>query len=307
MLNKIKKYRFILIKDDDLYAKELKVRDMLLPFLIVSLFIFSFATVIIFSKDFKDIISLKVISHHKKNNADLNLVIEEQKKTINHLVNSIDSIHKQDETLRRLINLPAIDQDIRKLGVGGTERKDKFNHLEYLIPGNIDLDNIDKKIDYIKRSINLERMSYSKISVEIIKNKEFLLSYPAIYPVFKEKRKLSSRYDYRRDPFTKKRQFHYGDDFSAKIGTEVLATANGTVKSSKYYGSFGHYIEIDHGNGYVTVYAHLSKRMVRRGDKVTRGDIIAEIGNTGKSTAAHLHYEVKLNGNHVNPNQYYFN
>ena len=170
MLNKIKKYRFILIKDDDLYAKELKARDMLLPFLLVSLFIFSFAAVIIFSKDFKDIISLKVISHHKKNNADLNLVIEEQKKTINHLVNSIDSIHKQDETLRRLINLPAIDQDIRKLDVGGTERKDKFNHLEYLIPNNIDLDNIDKKIDYIKRSINLERMSYAKISEEIIKN-----------------------------------------------------------------------------------------------------------------------------------------
>ena len=82
MLNKIKKYRFILIKDDDLYAKELKARDMLLPFLLVFLFIFSFATIIIFSKDFKDIISLKVISHHKKNNADLNLVIEEQKKLL---------------------------------------------------------------------------------------------------------------------------------------------------------------------------------------------------------------------------------
>ena len=150
-------------------------------------------------------------------------------------------------------------------------------------------------------------MSYAQISDGIIKNKDFLLSYPAIYPVYKEKRKFSSRYDYRKDPFTKKRQFHYGDDFSAKVGTEVLATANGIVKSSKYYGSFGHYIEIDHGNGYVTVYAHLSKRMVRSGDKVNRGDIIAKIGNTGRSTAAHLHYEVKLNGDHVNPNQYYFN
>ena len=307
MLNKIKKYRFILIKDDNLDAKELKFKDIIIPFLLFTVFIFSFVSFIIFSKDLKEIISFKVITQHKKNNIELNEVIKEQNKTINHLIHSIDSIYKQDESLRRLINLPAIDQDIRKLGVGGTEKKDKFNHLEYLMPNKVDLDEIDKKIDYLKRSINLEKMSYAQISDGIIKNKDFLLSYPAIYPVYKEKRKFSSRYDYRRDPFTKKRQFHYGDDFSAKVGTEVLATANGIVKSSKYYGSFGHYIEIDHGNGYVTVYAHLSKRMVRRGDKVTRGDIIAKIGNTGRSTAAHLHYEVKLNGNHVNPNQYYFN
>ena len=307
MLNKIKKYRFILIKDDNLDAKELKAKDMLLPFSLFAFFIFCFSAFIFFSKDIKDIISFKAISYHKNNNIELNAVIDKQNKTIDRLVNSIDSIYKQDESLRRLINLPAIDEDIRKLGVGGPEKKDKFNHLEYLIPNNVDLDKIDKKIDYLKRSINLEKMSYAQISDGIIKNKDFLLSYPAIYPVYKKKRKFSSRYDYRRDPFTKKRQFHYGDDFSAKVGTEVLATANGIVKSSRYYGSFGHYIEIDHGNGYVTAYAHLSKRMVRKGDKVSRGDIIAKIGNTGKSTAAHLHYEVKLNGNHVNPNQYYFN
>jgi len=307
MLNKIKKYRFILIKDDNLYPQELKFRDIFLPFMFFSFFVIFFASFVFFSKDFKDIISFKVISHHKKNNNELNAIIEEQNKTIEYLVDSIDSIYKQDETLRKLINLPAIDEDIRKLGVGGSEKNDKFNHLEYLIPNNIDLDMMDKKIDFIKRSVNLEKISYAQISDEIIENKDFLLSYPAIYPVYKEKRKFSSRYDYRKDPFTKKKQFHYGDDFSAKVGTKVLATANGIVKSSRYYGSFGHYIEIDHGNGYVTAYAHLSKRMVKKGDTVTRGDVIAKIGNTGKSTAAHLHYEVKLNGDHVNPNQYYFN
>ena len=273
MLNKIKKYRFILIKDDNLDAKELNFKDIVIPFLLFTVFIFSFVFFIIFSKDLKDIISFKVITQHKNNNIELNKVIDDQNRTINHLIHSIDSIYKQDESLRRLINLPAIDQDIRKLGVGGTEKKDKFNHLEYLIPNKVDLDEIDKKIDYLKRSINLEKMSYAQISDGIIKNKDFLLSYPAIYPVYKEKRKFSSRYDYRRDPFTKKRQFHYGDDFSAKVGTEVLATANGIVKSSKYYGSFGHYIEIDHGNGYVTVYAHLTKDCVR----VTGSKLISDI------------------------------
>ena len=307
MLNKIKKYRLIFIKDDVPYAKELRLKNLIIPFCLFCITFSLFFALLVFSKDVKEIITLNVVAKHKKNNNELNLVINNQQKTIDHLVNSIDSIYKQDENLRRLINLPSIDEDIRKLGVGGSESKDKYNHLDYLVPDEYDLDLMDKKIDYLKRGINLEKLSYSYISEKLIENQDFLLSYPAIYPVYKDKRKFSSRFGYRRDPFSKRRQFHDGDDFSAKIGTDVLVTANGIVKSSRYYGSFGHYIEVDHGNGYVTAYGHLSKRLVKKGDAVSRGDIIAEIGNTGKSTAPHLHYEVRLNGKHLNPNKYYFN
>ena len=105
--------------------------------------------------------------------------------------------------------------------------------------------------------------------------------------------RLSSNFGYRRDPFSKKYKFHDGHDYSAQIGTGVHSTADGRVKRSKYWGSFGNYIEVDHGNGYVTAYGHLSKRNVKTGDKVLRGQKIGEVGNTGRSTAPHLHYEIK--------------
>ena len=118
--------------------------------------------------------------------------------------------------------------------------------------------------------------------------------------------KLTSRFGYRRDPFSHKYRKHEGDDFSAKRGTDVMATADGLVVSSRYNGTFGNYIEISHGNGYKTVYGHLHKRNVSKGTYVVRGQKIGEVGNTGRSTAPHLHYEVKLNNKRVNPKDFYF-
>ena len=132
-------------------------------------------------------------------------------------------------------------------------------------------------------------------------------SYPAIYPVKNGDLNLSSNYGYRLDPFSKKYKFHDGHDFSSRIGSDVFSTANGKVIKSKYWGSFGNYVEIDHGNGYVTAYGHLSSRDVKLGDKVYRGQKIGEVGNTGRSTAPHLHYEVKYNNKSVDPIDYYFN
>ena len=307
MFNKLKKYRLIFINDEGLYAKEFKLKNLIIPFsLILVFFIFTFS-LLLSSKDFKDLVTLKVISHHRKNNSELNNVILEQQSTINSLLKEIDTLYEKDENLRKLIKLPSIDEDIRKLGVGGKNNNDKYNHLEYLIPNDIDIDVLNRQINFLQRGVNLEKISYTDISDKISSNKDYLLHYPAIYPVFKDDRKFSSRFGYRRDPFTKRRKFHDGDDFSTEVGKEVIATADGTVKSSRYYGSFGNYIEIDHGNGYVTAYGHLSKRLVSKGTKVERGDLIGKVGNTGKSTAPHLHYEVRLNEKHVNPNNYYFN
>ena len=112
--------------------------------------------------------------------------------------------------------------------------------------------------------------------------------------------------DIEKTHFQKKRKLHEGHDFSGKIGSEILCTANGTVRSSKWNGSFGNYIEIDHGNGYVTVFGHLSKRLVKKGDKVERGEIIGKLGNTGRSTAPHLHYEIKYNKKRIAPSDFYY-
>ena len=251
--------------------------------------------------------SFSEIRRHQQNNSILEQKIIQQNNQIDALLNAVNSIKNRDENLRELLRLPSIDDDIRKLGVGGSIDSIKdLNDLNYLLPSQFDLDILPKNIEFIERSINLEELSYQEIENEVNEKLDYFLHYPAIYPVLAGKKSRTSRYGYRNDPFTKKRRFHEGDDFSCKIGVPVIATANGIVKISKRYGSFGNYIEIDHGNGYVTAYGHLSKRIVKKGDRVLRGQEIGAVGNTGRSTAPHLHYEVQYKKKHVNPNKFYF-
>ena len=120
-------------------------------------------------------------------------------------------------------------------------------------------------------------LSYSEILKQTQKNLKKINRYPAIHPVDLEECRRSSGFGFRRDPFTLKQKMHEGVDYSGKIGTPIYATADGGVSRSWYNGSFGNYIEIDHGYGYKTCYGHLSKRVVRKGDRVERGQKIGEI------------------------------
>ena len=118
---------------------------------------------------------------------------------------------------------------------------------------------------------------------------------------------MASGYGYRTDPFTKKRRFHYGMDFSARKGTPIYATGNGVVKRADNRSSgYGRHIRIDHGFGYISLYAHLSKYNVRRGQRVKRGDIIGYVGNTGRSVGPHLHYEIFKDKKRINPLNFYY-
>ncbi len=206
-----------------------------------------------------------------------------------------------------MVKLQPITEDIRKMGFGGTHNKTETEDVNYLLPeDHIDVDEMIDDINYVNRLINLERLSYDEITEKVESNKDEILAHPAIHPVELGLDRLSSNYGYRRDPFSQKFKFHDGHDYSARIGTNVYSTANGRVKKSKYWGSFGNYIEIDHGNGYITAYGHLSNRSVKMGDKVYRGQKIGEVGNTGRSTAPHLHYEVQYNNKAVDPTSFYF-
>tara|TARA_B100000941_G_scaffold56537_1_gene36840 strand:+ start:12121 stop:13056 length:936 start_codon:yes stop_codon:yes gene_type:complete len=307
VLSKLRKYKVIVLKNNNIDMTELNINKI---FIFSCSFILIFITMMFtafYSTEIGNILALSEVRKHKQNNSILEQKIKEQDEEIKLLLDNIISIKKRDENLRELLKLPSIDDDIRKLGVGGGNDSIKnLNDLNYLLPSEFDLNLIKKHIDFVERSINLEILSYNEIEQKVNNELDYFLHYPAIYPVLEGKKSLSSRYGYRRDPFTKKRRFHDGDDFSCKIGVPVIATANGTVKASKRYGSFGNYIEIDHGNGFTTVYAHLSKRLVKKGDKVNRGDKIGNLGNTGRSTAPHLHYEVLYNKKHVNPNKFYF-
>ena len=306
MLKKIKNYKIILLKNNNLDMKEYSSSAL---FLILSSILLIFITVIslaFYSTELSQLISLYEVRKHKQNNLKLESEILEQENKINSLINELSLIKQRDESLRKLVKLPKIDEDTRKLGTGGIENYKDINELNYLLPNEINLNKIEDDLDFIKRTINLEVISYNQIENALEKKLNYYLHLPAIYPVSLEESNLSSRYGYRRDPFSKRKKFHQGDDFSADIGTNVMATANGIVKTSRKYGSFGNYIEIDHGNGYLTVYGHLNKRFVRAGDKIERGQIIGEVGNTGRSTAPHLHYEIQFNNKHINPKKNYF-
>ena len=162
---------------------------------------------------------------------------------------------------------------------------------------------VTKRLDNLKKQIYTQTKSYDEILYLAKKKDDLTQSIPAIQPILNPNLdKISSGYGPRIDPFLKVKRPHEGVDFSATLGTEIHATGNGVVilVKSTFWG-YGKHIMIDHGFGYKTLYAHMSNFNVKQGQKIKRGDIIGFVGSTGKSTAPHLHYEIYINGQHVNP------
>ena len=164
-----------------------------------------------------------------------------------------------------------------------------------------------RKMDVLAHQIYAQSKSFDEVVELCKKHDDMLASIPAIQPVAnKDLKQTASGYGARIDPIYKTVKFHAGMDFSANVGTPVYVTGNGQVKQAGWDGLFGNSIVVDHGFGYVTRYAHLSKIKVKAGQKVVRGEVIGEVGSTGKSTGPHLHYEVHVKGQVVNPVNYYF-
>lgn len=164
-----------------------------------------------------------------------------------------------------------------------------------------------KKLNELKKELYIQSKSYDEL-VLLAKNKETMLeNLPAIQPVLnKNLMRMASGYGWRIDPIYHTRRFHAGMDFTAPIGTDIYATGNGTVSGAGWEQGYGNCVQIDHGYGYVTLYAHMNAIKVRVGQKLKRGDVIGMIGNTGKSTGPHLHYEVHYKGEIMNPQNYYY-
>jgi murein DD-endopeptidase MepM/ murein hydrolase activator NlpD len=215
------------------------------------------------------------------------------------------ALEERDNSIYRVyFNTTPISNEVRRAGLGGINRyKDleDFNNSDLIIGSS-------KKVDEILKALAIQSVSLDEIT-KLAKQKALLLkSIPAIQPIKNEELKqMASGFGYRSDPFTKIRKFHKGMDFSAKSGTPIYATGDGIVKKADATVSgFGNHIEINHGYGYLTLYAHLSKYKVKAGQKVKRGDIIGYVGSTGRSEAPHLHYEVHKNGKVVNPLNFYY-
>ena len=217
----------------------------------------------------------------------------------------LEGLQKRDDDIYRVIfEAEPIPTSIRKAGFGGANR---YKKLEGFDNSNLIVET-SKRMDQITKEIYVQSRSFDEI-VDMAEDKsELLEAVPAIQPVAnKDLKRMASGYGYRVDPFTKARKMHYGMDFSAKTGTPVYATGDGKViRADSRSSGFGKHIRIDHGYGYTTVYAHLNDYNVRRGQKVKRGEIIGFVGNTGRSRGPHLHYEVWLNGDKLNPVNFYY-
>ncbi|WP_165042900.1 M23 family metallopeptidase [Dysgonomonas sp. ZJ709] len=225
-------------------------------------------------------------------------------KRMDEVSNVLRDIQQRDDNLYRAIfHSDPISSSIRNSGVGGLGRYDYLMELS-----NPDLIvQTTKKMDLISKQLYVQSNSFDEI-VNMAKNqKDRLLHIPSIQPVSdKSLKQVASGYGTRIDPIYGTPRFHAGMDFVAQTGTPVYATGNGTVILADWKQGYGKCIMIDHGYGYKTLYGHLNEYSVHAGQKVTRGEKIGEVGNTGKSTGSHLHYEVHVKGQPDNPAKYYF-
>lgn len=237
-------------------------------------------------------------------NSELEAQYDVLSRQLDEALGVLEDLQQRDDNLYRVIlQTDPISPYIRKSNQRNINR---YEHLEEMANADMIIENA-QKIDYLKRQLYIQSKSYDEIITLCKQNDERLQCIPAIQPVAnKDLKYTASGYGRRIDPIYKTVKFHHGMDFSANTGTPVYATGNGTVTSSGWESGYGITIEIEHGFGYQTRYAHLSKTQVRRGQKVKRGEIIGLVGSTGKSTGPHLHYEVVNKGRKVNPVNYYF-
>ncbi|TYT73224.1 M23 family metallopeptidase [Desulfobotulus mexicanus] len=222
-------------------------------------------------------------------------------KELNLLKNRVLTLSEFEQKIRTIANMEAREENDGIFGLGGTPVEDLDMRLE------LSENHASLIREMHERVVHLDRDSLGRIDgfeslLESLEDQRNLLAVtPAIRPADGW---VTSRFGYRTSPFTGKREFHSGLDIANRPGTPVLATAEGVVSFAGDRGAIGIVVNIDHGHGLVTRYGHLQKALVKSGQRVSRGEVIGKMGNTGRSTGPHVHYEVRLNGVPVNPVKY---
>ena len=215
----------------------------------------------------------------------------------------LNQLQERDNNIyRSYFEANPIPEEQRKAGFGGVNR---YKSLEGFDNSGL-IKQLTKEVDILSKQMVVQSKSLDEIVTLAKEKKVMLASIPAILPIKKGDFYVASGYKMRMHPILKINKFHKGMDFTAPKGTPVYASGDGVVSLAQRSSTFGKVIFIEHGFGYKTVYAHLSKMAVRKRKKVKRGDLIGYVGNTGLSVAPHLHYEVHKNGRAVNPINFYY-
>ncbi|MDD4636897.1 MAG: M23 family metallopeptidase [Bacteroidales bacterium] len=240
----------------------------------------------------------------KEENDRLQTQYELLSRRVEHAYEILDDIQERDNNFyRALLHAEPISSSIRKGSFAGTERYDSLKDLSSarLVIG------ASQQVDMLRKQLYVQSQSFDELVGILKENESFQKCVPAIQPLKnKDLKQTASGFGVRLDPIYGTPRFHSGMDFTAKRGTEVYATGDGVVVQAARDGGYGNCIIVNHGFGYQTMYAHLDSYNVKNGAKVTRGQVIGFVGDTGKATGVHLHYEVHYNGKTVNPANYYY-
>jgi len=239
-------------------------------------------------------------------NADLKNQLEEMRTKVTTVQTKMESLEENDDQERMIAGLDKIDKDMRGVGVGGTAFSYSDELAAFPKETSEDISSTRAIIDQLERRISLLLESKDEIEKKIQKDKQKLRHTPSIRPV--RGGRITDPFGMRLDPFIERIKMHKGIDIAAQEGTPVYASAAGVISlvRTRYTPNrgYGREVVIDHGNGLKTRYAHLSKIFVRVGQKVNRWDKIANVGQTGRATGPHLHYEVIVSTAQVDPVKY---
>ncbi len=234
-----------------------------------------------------------------------------QRKQIKNFANEINSLKSKlvglnsfEKRLRIVANIEKPANQDNLFGIGGSMPDDLDTQIPLTDKHNSLVREMHEQTKQLDLASTSQKQGFESLLKYLEDKQNLLASTPAIRPLSGW---TSSRFGYRVSPFTGLREFHKGLDIANRIGTPIIATADGVVTFVGKKGLLGKIIIINHGHGMVTRYAHLQKTLKKRGESVKRGDTIALVGNSGRTTGAHLHYEVLLNGIPVNPEKYILN
>jgi murein DD-endopeptidase MepM/ murein hydrolase activator NlpD len=241
----------------------------------------------------------------EKNNLFLKNQLTEMRDKIETINNNLVDVEKRDDEIRMIMGVKELGDDVRDVGIGGTNFEYKFTDQVVNPDVAEDLNEQMLMIDKLEREVKLEIQSYSDLKNTYRAKEDSIRHMPALHPVLDGR--ITSDYGMRLHPIFKRYRKHPGVDFAAKAGAPIYAAADGIVTLAKHNGGYGLCVFIDHLYGFETRYGHMQKILVRRGQRVKRGDKIGLVGKTGIATAPHLHFEVHYLGKEVNPRHYFFN
>ena len=234
-----------------------------------------------------------------------NKILREKLKSLTALYKDVDKDLKElwteNNYLRLAANLPPLSEDETALGVGGSEFEASIKSNVGLL---IDLHDLSKYVEKLYLKLKFEKSEHQTISSKLKENKILFASIPAIKP--SEGVIGLNGFGMREHPILGLNKMHEGIDIITDVGTNVRSSGSGLVSFVGFKGGYGLTVEIEHASGYKTIYAHLSRSLVKVGQKITRGKVIASTGNSGLSTGPHLHYEVHHDGIKLDPTQFFF-